>query len=63
MNAETSKTTMTFSELWNYFRFIGDPASVSPEERASLESFLSQQYQLRENKRIQYLMRASGIIE
>jgi len=52
---------MNFSELWKYFRLIGDPTSLSKEESAFLERFLAEQYQLREKKRIQYLMRASGI--
>jgi len=52
---------MSFSDLWRYFRLLGDPASLSKEEVAFLERFLAEQYQLREKKRIQYLMRASGI--
>ena len=52
---------MSFSELWNYFKLLGDPASLSKEELALLERFLAEQYQLREKRRIQYLMRASGI--
>jgi DNA replication protein DnaC len=52
---------MSFSDLWRYFRLLGDPASLSKEDLAFLERFLADQYQLREKKRIQYLMRASGI--
>src|SRR5512136_2562430 len=52
---------MSFSELWKYFRLIGDPNQLSKEDSVFLERFLAEQYQLRENKRIQYLMRASGI--
>jgi DNA replication protein DnaC len=52
---------MTFSELWNHFRLIGDPAALSKEELAFLERFLAEQYELREKKRIQFLMRGSGI--
>src|SRR5512139_4054 len=52
---------MTFSELWNHFRLIGDPAALSKEELAFLERFLTEQYELREKKRIQFLMRGSGI--
>src|SRR4030042_649449 len=52
---------MSFSELWKYFRRLGDPDSLSKEDLAFLERFLAEQYQLREKKRIQYLMRASGI--
>ncbi len=52
---------MSFSDLWKSFRLLGDPDSLSKEESAFLERFLTEQFQLREEKRIQYLMRASGI--
>jgi len=52
---------MTFSELWKYFRLLGDPSQLPKEDLTFLERFLTEQYQLREKKRIQYLMRASGI--
>jgi len=52
---------MTFSELWKHFRLIGDPTALSKEELAFLERFLTAQYELREKKRIQFLMRGSGI--
>ena len=52
---------MNFSELWKCFKLLGDPDPLSKEELAFLERFLAEQYQLREKKRIQYLMRASGI--
>src|SRR4030042_1537567 len=52
---------MNFSDLWNSFKLLGEPDHLSKEELAFLERFLSEQYQLRERKRIQYLMRASGI--
>ena len=50
-----------FSELWKYFKLLGEPDQLPKEQLAFLERFLAEQYQLRENKRIQYLMRASGI--
>jgi len=52
---------MSFSELWKYFKLLGDPDQLSKEQIAFLEPFLTDQYQLREKKRIQYLMQASGI--
>jgi len=52
---------MSFSDLWRYFKLLGDPDQLPKEELAFLERFLAEQYQLREKKRIQYLMRASGI--
>ena len=52
---------MSFSDLWKTFKLLGDPDQLHKEEAALLERFLQEQYQLRERKRIQYLMRASGI--
>ena len=52
---------MNFSELWKYFKLLGDPDQLPKEQSAFLERFLAEQYQLREKKRIQYLMRSSGI--
>jgi DNA replication protein DnaC len=52
---------MSFSDLWKAFKLLGDPDQLPKEEMAFLERFLHEQYQLREKKRIQYLMRASGI--
>ena len=52
---------MNFSELWKYFKLLGDPDQLPKEDLAFLERFLAEQYQLKEKKRIQYLMRASGI--
>jgi DNA replication protein DnaC len=52
---------MSFSDLWKTFKLLGDPDQLPKEEAAFLERFLQEQYQLRERKRIQYLMRSSGI--
>ncbi len=52
---------MSFSDLWKAFKLLGDPDTLPQEQRQFLERFLHEQYQLREKKRIQYLMRASGI--
>jgi DNA replication protein DnaC len=52
---------MSFSDLWKAFKLLGDPDTLPQEQRQFLEPFLQEQYQLREKKRIQYLMRASGI--
>jgi DNA replication protein DnaC len=52
---------MNFSELWRYFRLLGDPNALSKEQLALLEPFLTEQYELREKKRIQFLLRGSGI--
>jgi len=52
---------MSFSDLWKTFKLLGDADTLPQEQRQFLERFLQEQYQLREKKRIQYLMRASGI--
>lgn len=52
---------MSLSELWKHFRLLSSSESLSQEERAFLERFLHEEYQLRETKRIEYLMRNSGI--
>jgi len=53
---------MSFSELWKHFKLLSPPEALSQEERSFLERFLREEYQLREKKRIEYLMRTSGII-
>lgn len=52
---------MTFSDLWKHFKLLSPPDTFSQEERTFLERFLQGEYQLREEKRIQYLMKTSGI--
>jgi DNA replication protein DnaC len=61
MKGDHSMTTMSFSDLWKYFRFLSDPQSLSQENKSLLQSFLAQEVRLREEKRIQYLLRSSGI--
>jgi DNA replication protein DnaC len=52
---------MSLSELWKHFRFITDLASFSEKEREFLSAFLIEEYKRREQKRIEHLMRMSGI--
>lgn len=52
---------MNLSELWKHFKLLSSPETLSQEERTFLERFLREEYQLRERKRIEYLMRNSGI--
>ncbi len=54
-------TTMSFSELWRHFRLLSDPNTLSPEQQAWIHGFLAEEYLKREQRRIQYLMAASGI--
>ena len=54
-------TTMSFSDLWKYFKLLSDPQSLSEGHQSFLQSFLAQELRLREERRIQYLLRSSGI--
>lgn len=49
------------SELWKYFRMLTPPDNITPEEKRILVKFLDQEQQLREAKRIQHLLKISGI--
>ncbi|MDA8171743.1 MAG: ATP-binding protein [Nitrospiraceae bacterium] len=49
------------SELFKYFRFISEPESISEQEKAVLQKFLDQELQKREQRKMQHLMRMSGI--
>jgi DNA replication protein DnaC len=61
MRGGTLPTTMSLSDLWKVFRLITDPASLSNEEREFLYPFLAEEYKKREQKRIEHLMKMSGI--
>ena len=52
---------MTLSELWRHFRLLQSPENFSEEDRAFLERFLQEEYKTREKKKIEYLMKMSGI--
>ena len=52
---------MHLYELWKHFRFLSDLESYSPQEREFLETFLSQEYALKEQKKREHLLRMSGI--
>ena len=52
---------MNLSELWNHFRLLSDVSSLSNEDKEFLQRFLTEEYQRRQQKRIEYLMRRSGI--
>lgn len=54
-------STMTFSELWKYFRLLTDPDTLPQEQREFLDHFLREEYHKREQRRIQHLMATSGI--
>lgn len=52
---------MTLSELWRFFKFLSDRESFSEQEKTFLLSFLTEEHKLREQRRIENLMRLSGI--
>lgn len=52
---------ITLSELWKYFRLLTDTQSLTEKEREFMQNFLAGEYQKREQKRIAYLMKMSGI--
>ncbi len=52
---------MTLSELWRQFRLLTDPQDLSEADRSFLQRFLAEEQKLREKKRIEHLLRQSGI--
>ena len=52
---------MTLNELWRFFKLLSEIESFSDQEKTFLLRFLTEEYQLREQKRIQHLLRMSGI--
>ena len=52
---------MNLSELWKYFRLLTDMSTLSEKDKEFLQGFLTGEYQKRTQKRIEYLMRMSGI--
>jgi DNA replication protein DnaC len=52
---------MTLNELWRFFKLLSEIESFSDQERTFLLRFLTEESQLREQKRIQHLLRMSGI--
>ena len=52
---------MSLSDLCGYFRILSDIQPLSKEEKGFLLKFLLGEHQKREHKRIQHLMRMSGV--
>lgn len=52
---------MNLSELWNHFRLLSDMSALSEQEKELLQGFLAGEYHRRQQKRIKYLMRRSGV--
>ena len=51
----------TLHELWRFFKLLSEIESFSDQEKTFLLRFLTEESQLREQKRIQHLLRMSGI--
>lgn len=49
------------SDLWKHFRLLTNPDSVPDDKKAFLQSFLAEECKKREAKRIEYLMKMSGL--
>lgn len=52
---------MDLHNLWKYFRFITPLDEVTEDDKKILDKFLKNEHQLREAKRIQSLLKVSGI--
>jgi len=49
------------SDLWKHFRLITDPETIPEDKKGFLRDFLAEEYKKREIRRIEYLMKMSGI--
>ncbi len=52
---------MNLSELWKQFRLLTDPQTLTEKEKEFMLKFLIQEHKKKEQRRIQYLMKRSGI--
>lgn len=52
---------MNLSDLWRQFKLLTNPQDLSEADRSFLQRFLAEEQKLREKKRIEYLLRQSGI--
>lgn len=52
---------ITLSELWKHFRILTDRDTLSKEDLSVIEKFLTSEYQAREKRRIEHLLKLSGI--
>ena len=51
----------TLSELWKHFRLLSDQDAFPEEHKTFLQNFLAEEYKKREARRIEYLMKMSGL--
>jgi len=54
-------TMMDLSDLWKHFRLLTDLKAITEKEREFMLRFLIGEYQHREQKKIAYLLKVSGI--
>jgi DNA replication protein DnaC len=54
-------STIPFCELWRHFRLLSDPQSLEEQDKTLLQGFLQKEYALRHQRRLQRLLRISGI--
>ena len=52
---------MNLSEIWHHFKLLSNPEQLSKDEQTLIQRFFSREYKLREKKKIEYLMKRSGI--
>lgn len=52
---------MNLPEAWKYFKFLTPLEEFSNEDKKVLDKFLQEEYKAREIKKIQYLLKMSGI--
>jgi len=51
----------TLSDLWKTFRFLTDLETIPEDKKAFLHDFLKEEYRKKELRRIEYLLKMSGI--
>jgi len=51
----------TLSDLWKHFRFLTDQETIPADQKTFLHHFLLEEYKKREIRRIEYLMKMSGM--
>ena len=61
MKGATWPSMTTLSDLWKTFRFLTDLETIPEDKKAFLHDFLMGEYKKREIRRIEYLLKMSGI--
>jgi DNA replication protein DnaC len=51
----------TTADLWKYFKILTGRETLSSEEQPVIDNFLQAEYRLREKRRIEHLLKMSGI--